>query len=75
MVLSELVIDIRDRGKSNVDNVFRQRLGTSSQINETSGHSHCSGTVISHGHKKSLKLLELFSILGILRACGGEKKS
>ena len=75
MVLSELVINIRDRGKSNVDTVFRQGLGTSSQNNETSGHSHFSGAVVSHGRKKSLTLLELFSILGILRACGGERKS
>ena len=75
MPLSELVVNIRDRGKSNVDNVFRQGLGTSSQTNETSGHSHFSGTVVSHGRETSLSLLELFSISGILRACGGEKKS
>ena len=75
MALSELVIDIRGRGRNSVASVFPQRLETSPQIHATPGHSHFSGTVVSHGRKKSLELLKLFSMLCIMRACGGDGKS
>ena len=44
---------IRDRGRSSVNTVRRQGLGTSSRNTETPGKSHFSGTVVSHGRKKS----------------------
>ena len=75
MVSSELVIDFKDRGKNSVGCLFPERTTTSPQKHATPGHNHFSGTVVSHGRKKLLELLEPFGMLGITRAYGGDGKS